>query len=49
MGINTNIVTKCQRPPLGKPIPEPVIHLDIPYGVYRELRHREELEQFVVY
>jgi len=34
---------------MGKPIPEPVIHLDIPYGVYRELTHREELEPFVVY
>ena len=34
---------------MGKPIPEPVIHLDIPYGVFRGLRHREELEPFVVY
>ena len=34
---------------MGKPIPEPVIHLDIPYGVFCGLRHREELEAFVVY
>jgi len=34
---------------MGKPIPEPVIHLDIPYEVFRELRHREELEPFIVY
>ena len=34
---------------MGKAIPEPVIHLDIPYGVFRGLRHREELEPFVVY
>jgi len=34
---------------MGKPIPEPVIHLDIPYGVFRGLSHREELEPFVVY
>ena len=33
---------------MGKPIPEPVIHLDIPYGVFRGLRQREELEPFVV-
>ena len=34
---------------MGKSIPEPVIHLDIPYGVFRGLRHREDLEPFVVY
>ena len=33
---------------MGKPIPEPVIHLDIPYGVFRGLKQREELEPFVV-
>ncbi len=34
---------------LGKPIPEPVIHLDIPHEIFRGLKHREELEPFVVY
>jgi predicted RNase H-like HicB family nuclease len=34
---------------MGKPIPDPVIHLDIPYGVFRGLKHREELEPFIVY
>ncbi|NVM22405.1 MAG: type II toxin-antitoxin system HicB family antitoxin [Desulfobacterales bacterium] len=34
---------------MGKPIPEPVIHLDIPYDVFRRLKQREELEPFVVY
>ena len=34
---------------MGKPIPEPVIHLDIPYNVFRGLKQREELEPFVVY
>jgi len=34
---------------MGKSIPEPVIHLDIPYGVFRQLKQREELEPFVVY
>ncbi len=34
---------------MGKPIPEPVVHLDIPYGVFRQLKEREELEPFVVY
>ncbi len=34
---------------MGKHIPEPVIHLDIPYEVFRMLKHREELEPFVVY
>ncbi len=34
---------------MGKPIPEPVIHLDIPYEVFRRLKHKEELEPFVVY
>ena len=34
---------------MGKPIPEPLVHLDIPYDIFRELKQREELEQFVVY
>ena len=34
---------------MGKSIPGPVIHLDIPYGVFRHLKQREELEPFVVY
>ncbi|NVL90302.1 MAG: type II toxin-antitoxin system HicB family antitoxin [Desulfobacterales bacterium] len=34
---------------MGKPIPEPVIHLDIPHDVFRGLKQREELEPFVVY
>ena len=33
----------------GKSIPEPVIHLDIPYDVFRGLKQREDLEPFVVY
>jgi len=34
---------------MAKHIPEPVIHLDIPYDVFRELKQRDELEPFVVY
>ena len=34
---------------MGKPIPEPIIHLDIPYEIFRGMKHREELEPFVVY
>ncbi|MBW1706260.1 MAG: type II toxin-antitoxin system HicB family antitoxin [Deltaproteobacteria bacterium] len=34
---------------MGKPIPKPVIHLDIPYDIFRGLSHREELDPFVVY
>jgi len=34
---------------MGKSIPEPVIHLDIPYDIFRGLKQREELEPFVVY
>ena len=34
---------------MGKPIPETVIHLDIPYDVFRGMKHREELEPFVTY
>ncbi len=34
---------------MGKPIAEPVIHLDIPYNVFRGMKQREELEPFVVY
>ncbi len=33
---------------MGKPIPEPIIHLDIPYDVFRGLKQREDLEPFVV-
>lgn len=34
---------------MGKSIPEPVIHLDIPYELFRGMKHREDLEPFVVY
>ena len=34
---------------MGKFIPEPVVHLDIPYEVFQKLKQREELEPFVVY
>ena len=34
---------------MGKPIPEPVIHLDIPYPVFQRLDNREELRSFAVY
>ena len=34
---------------IGKPIPESVIQLDIPYDISREMKHREDLESFVVY
>jgi len=34
---------------MGKSIPEPVIHLDIPYDVFCGLKQREDLEPFVVY
>ena len=34
---------------MGRPISEPVIHLDIPHDVFRGMRHREELEPYVVY
>jgi predicted RNase H-like HicB family nuclease len=34
---------------MKKPIPEPIIHLDIPFDVFRGLKQKEELEQFVVY
>jgi len=33
---------------MGKPVPEPIVHLDIPYGIFRKMRHREDLEAFVV-
>ena len=33
---------------MGKPIPEPVVHLDIPYGIFRRMKQREELEAFIV-
>ena len=34
---------------MKKPIPEPIIHLNIPFDVFRGLKQKEELEQFVVY
>lgn len=34
---------------MGNPIPEPLIHLDIPHDVFRILKQREELEPFVIY
>ena len=34
---------------MGKPIPEPLIHLDIPYDTFVKLKDREELEPFIVY
>ena len=34
---------------LGKPIPEPLIHLDIPYEIFRGMKNREDLDPFVVY
>ena len=34
---------------MGKSIPEPIIHLDIPYEIFRSMKHREELEPFIVY
>jgi len=34
---------------MGKPIPEPVIHLDIPYEIFRGLKYREQLEPFIIF
>ncbi len=34
---------------MENPIPEPLIHLDIPHDVFRRLKQREELEPFVIY
>ena len=34
---------------MGQPIPDPIIHLDIPHDVFRGMKHREELEPYVVY
>ena len=34
---------------MGKPIPEPIIHLDIPYDVFVGLPAREELEPYILY
>jgi len=34
---------------MGKPIPEPVIHLDIPYEVFKGLKDREQLEPFIIF
>jgi len=42
-------MNKSETKKMRKPVPEPVIHLDIPYEVFRRLQHREELEPFVVY
>lgn len=33
---------------MGKPIPEPVVHLDIPYPIFQQLDNRKALELFVV-
>ena len=34
---------------MRKSIPEPVIHLDIPYEIFRGMKHREELDPFISY
>ena len=34
---------------MGKSIPESVVHLDIPYEIFREMKHREELDPFISY
>ena len=34
---------------MGKPIPEPIIHLDIPYEIFRVMKHKEELDPFINY
>lgn len=34
---------------MGKPIPEPVVHLDVPYPVFQRLENLEELRPYVVY
>jgi len=33
---------------MGKPIPEPVVRLDIPYPIFQQLDNRSALEPFVV-
>ena len=33
----------------GKSIPEPIIHLDIPYDVFVGLPERESLEPYILY
>ena len=33
---------------MGKPIPEPVVRLDIPYPIFQQLDNRNALEPFVV-
>jgi len=34
---------------MQKPIPEPIIHLDIPYDVFVGMPGREELEPYIVF
>ncbi len=34
---------------LGKPIPEPIIHLDIPYDIFVSLTEREYLEPYILF
>jgi|APCry1669188970_1035186.scaffolds.fasta_scaffold85622_2 predicted RNase H-like HicB family nuclease len=34
---------------MGKSIPEPIIHLDIPYDVFVGLPERESLEPYILY
>lgn len=34
---------------MGRSIPEPVVHLDVPYPVFQRLENREELRPFLVY
>ena len=33
---------------MGRPIPEPVVQLDIPYSIFQQLENRDKLESFVV-
>ena len=34
---------------MGKPIPEPIIHLDIPYDIFVGLPEREYIEPYILY
>jgi len=34
---------------MGESIPEPVIHLNIPYEIFRGMNNREDLEPFIDY
>jgi predicted RNase H-like HicB family nuclease len=34
---------------MGKPIPEPIIHLDIPYDVFVGLPERKDLEPYILH